>query len=529
MGGTLGPRVRGWWAGASRARVALRRGRSSDALISIAVTAVVALLLLPGFRRVGLPMDEGQLITYPEWFRRGAVPHRDFELSYGPAILWTLDWFFRWLGPSVTSERVAGLVFRLLIVAAVYRLAWALSGLSRAPRARAWAAAASASTCCAMLVPSGLYAFAWFGALACLLWSLHFLIRVADEGERPDSVAAGALAALCVSFRVDLALAVALSALPLLAVVSRRNKLSYGVGMIAGLLPLGAHVARLGLSRAWWSAFVEPVLLAGPGRRLPFPPRNAVDGFFVLVAALSATALFVFVVRRPAGEPRSRARAWLALSALSLGTLPQLLQRADAGHAIDVACFTLPLVPLALGHGPPGRWRMQRLGLQCCAAILGLIAIAIGLAQAAGPVRWVSVAGRQFPLRPEVATDLQPVLHALGASASTGDRLFVGPRDLRRTNYGDTFIYFLLPGLAPASYYTEMNPGVANGEGSSLARDLLRADFLVLSRRFDDWHEPNRSSRFGSDAPARVIADHFCLRLASGSFELFQRCSAKQL
>jgi hypothetical protein len=216
------------------------------------------------------------------------------------------------------------------------------------------------------------------------------------------------------------------------------------------------------------------------------------------------------------------------LSALSLGTLPQLLQRADAWHAIDVACFTLPFVPLALAPRPAGRWRRQRLGLQCLAAIVGLIAIAIGLAQAAGPVRWVSVAGRRLPLRPIVAAELEPVLRTLNAIASTGDRLFVGPRDLRRTNYGATFIYFLLPGLAPASYYTEMNPGVANGEGSTLARDLSRADFLVLSRRFDDWHEPNRSSVFGSEAPARVVADRFCLRLASGSFELFQRCSAHQ-
>jgi hypothetical protein len=43
--------------------------------------------------------------------------------------------------------------------------------------------------------------------------------------------------------------------------------------------------------------------------------------------------------------------------------------------------------------------------------------------------------------------------------AAPGDRLFVGPADLRRTNYNDTFLYHLLPQLRAATYFLEMNPG----------------------------------------------------------------------
>ena len=69
--------------------------------------------------------------------------------------------------------------------------------------------------------------------------------------------------------------------------------------------------------------------------------------------------------------------------------------------------------------------------------------------------------------------------------ASPGDSLFVGPQDLRRTNYGPTYMYFLLRELRPASYYMEMNPGTANREGSGLADELRRADWLILTSEWD--------------------------------------------
>ena len=106
---------------------------------------------------------------------------------------------------------------------------------------------------------------------------------------------------------------------------------------------------------------------------------------------------------------------------------------------------------------------------------------------------------------------MQAAVDELGRLAEPGDRLLVGPSDLRRTWYSDVFIYWLFPELDPATYYIEMDPGLANAEGSSLAGDVASADFVILTGLWDGWMEPNSSMDFGSDAPNQVLRDHFCV------------------
>jgi hypothetical protein len=102
-------------------------------------------------------------------------------------------------------------------------------------------------------------------------------------------------------------------------------------------------------------------------------------------------------------------------------------------------------------------------------------------------------------------------------------KLFVGPSDLRRTNYNNTFIYHLLPQLSPATYFLEMNPLSANRPASRLAADIQTADWLLLDRALDNWNEANRSNQFGSDAPNAVVRDHFALEKQSGTYLLYRR------
>jgi hypothetical protein len=92
-----------------------------------------------------------------------------------------------------------------------------------------------------------------------------------------------------------------------------------------------------------------------------------------------------------------------------------------------------------------------------------------------------------------------------------GDRLFVGPGDLRKTPYSDAFLYYLLPQLPPATRYIEMDPGVADAADSGLDDDLASADVVVLSHVWDVWREPNDSRKVGSDKPVHVLEDDFCL------------------
>jgi hypothetical protein len=63
---------------------------------------------------------------------------------------------------------------------------------------------------------------------------------------------------------------------------------------------------------------------------------------------------------------------------------------------------------------------------------------------------------RSFPLKsigqPRAT---RKMLDQLEKSLSPEQRLFVGPLDLRRTNYNDTFIYHLMLQLRPATYFSQ--------------------------------------------------------------------------
>ena len=131
-----------------------------------------------------------------------------------------------------------------------------------------------------------------------------------------------------------------------------------------------------------------------------------------------------------------------------------------------------------------------------------------------------------FPQRPDPAA--QKLFDQLSAMSKKGERLFVGPGDLRKTNYNDTFIYHLFPQLVPATYFLEMNPFSANRPGSRLAADVRSADWLVLNRSWDSWQEPNRSTEFGSSAPNEVVRADFEVRGEYGPYVLLGRKSAGQ-
>ena len=120
------------------------------------------------------------------------------------------------------------------------------------------------------------------------------------------------------------------------------------------------------------------------------------------------------------------------------------------------------------------------------------------------PGRWLAEVTAGGPVFPLVVLFGLNAVDELDRTAEPGDRLLVGPSDLRRTWYSDVFIYWLFPELDPATYYIEMDPGLANAEGSSLAGDVASADWVILTGLWDGWMEPNSSMDFGSDAPNRA-------------------------
>jgi len=130
----------------------------------------------------------------------------------------------------------------------------------------------------------------------------------------------------------------------------------------------------------------------------------------------------------------------------------------------------------------------------------------------------------RFPVSSEAdARELQALIADVERHGWTGARIFVGPRDLRRTNYNDVNLYFLFPRFTPATYFLEMDPGSANRPGSRLARDLKSADLLLLTDRYDSWDEPNASRMLGPEQPLRVVRRRFRILARHGRYEILGR------
>jgi hypothetical protein len=504
---------------------------------ALAVMAVTVALFLPSFGRAGPEMDEGLLVAYPTFVLDGDVPGRDFTTFYGPGGPWLIAGAFEAFGPSVTTERAVGLAFRLVVVLSLFAIAL--------PWGRG-VAIASAVTATLLMLHLGLAAFAWYGALALALAGLALLSRsLVATGDRAAAAlpfAAGVCSGLASAFRWDFAVAVAVSALPLVLGIAPRLRVRYAAGAAVGLIPVVVWLALLGLDGA--ERILSDLRAQLPGRRLPLPDLGYTDGQ-LLWATIGAAALVLLTgleLVRSRREPSDR--LVLALGLFVLALLPGALERADQPHIVYIGCLAVPLLPIAgaelLGRSPGGPAAIKPRPLWLAGlGVVSLLAVVAVVHQSGASFRdlvlnlpgdtvedfEVEHRGRSFPIDSEsVAGRVNALLPEVESATSPGDSLFVGPRNLRRSNFNDTFLYFLLPDLRPASFYTEMNPWQANRPGSGLARDLRGADVLILTARYDDWDEPNASSELGSTAPSNVVERRFCLRAREGSYRLLERC-----
>jgi hypothetical protein len=317
---------------------------------------------------------------------------------------------------------------------------------------------------------------------------------------------------------------------------------------------------------------IDPVVRLRPGRELPRPPSwHVLDGalqaiaedvppwwrfpalaashqlflwFFALpIIALLVAGTGLLLHRRTSGAPRSIVLA--AAGLFGVGLLPQAFQRPDSTHLTWVACISWPLlvptlIELIRRRAPRAHPRLR-------VAIAGTFVAGLMFVVCpfftyrtyllytritAGnlpPAYAVERNGRRFYMgdaRPWRATT--GVVETLDRLAKPGERLFVGPVDLRRTWYTDTFFYYLFPELPPSTYFMEMDPGIANAEGSPLAGEVASADWVLLTGFWAGWREPNTSMDFGPDAPNEVVRTQFCLvqSFENDLVQLYHRCSA---
>ena len=539
----LGGRLRWTWRGAT------------------AVVALLAFAMLPVrglFRSPGSSMEEGFMLVFPRLVQQGEVPNVDFLHLYGPGSLDVLAGWYRIFGYTLEAERAFGLLQNLGIILALYALT--------RPWGRIAAVGAGVVAALLTMTPIGLAALAWHGAIALALWATVFAIRARHTGAPSSWAVAGLLGGVALSFRPDIVIAVSLTFV-VAGWVHRRVALRpVLLGACVGLIPMWIQLVVAGPGPVFQGIVVDPVVNLRPGRELPSPPSfGHIDGalqaiaeavppywpipapaarhqlffwfFAVVLIAIAVPAGAWWIRRRSGANPQID--ALLIAGVFGFGILPQALQRPDSTHLAWVAMVSWPLSAALITHAVS-----RRVGRAAVAS--GAVAV-LALMLVVSPFytyRYyllqtrVSVGDLPLPFlvqredrkfwfgNPEVANALLAMIPDLEARSEPGDRLVVGTADLSRTVYSDVSIYYLFDELQPATYYIEMDPGLADTAGSGLADDIDGADFVVLTNFWSGWLEPNTSVQRQSQEANRAVADNFCLvgQYESNLLMLFERC-----
>lgn len=472
------------------------------------------------------PQDEGLLLTFPDLVLRGFVPYEDFSSVYGPAGIYIIAAVFSVFGKTVLVERLVGLVYQYVIVAICYALGKEVSWLT------GFLAAITSLAMIALFPLSGAYSM--FGALAFTLAALYCAHRSCRERERADqahwwTVAAGALSGLTFWFRPEIGALGTVSALVALDPRAIRQLKRFIIGMLPPICAGGVFVVAIGPTQVFDSVILDP-LRNGPGRTLPLQLSPLL---LVLCASIAINVVLGFVVnyRR---YPTSLVWLARAIAILSVGLLPLALQRADVWHLTYTGAAVVALSLVSLGIVFAKRAASSPRAQFACVLISLVCLVALNLTSTTRSYRALtgqfSLAGRNVPAYFEGQNDspnlLNQLLQDIDRASRSGERLFVGPTDLRFSNYNDTFIYFLLPKLTPASRYLEMGPGQANRQNSGLAEEIASADWLILTTRYERWNEPNASMEAGSAIPNEIVQLRFCRLADYGAWRLLRRCQA---
>jgi hypothetical protein len=541
-----------------RVRVAVDRTARASWLALLGIAAVVALPLRGLYRATGSSMEEGFMLVFPRLVQQGKLPNVDFLHLYGPASLQVLAVWYRVFGYTLESQRTFGLLQHVAIIAAVYTLA----------RVGGHLAATGAALVATMLIetPIGLSALAWHGGVALGLWAIVFSVRAGVSGRPGDWWWSGGLAGLALGYRPDLALAVSLALL--VALWAHRQQWRWlAAGLVVGLIPMWYHLAAAGPVTAIRGMLLDPVFELRPGRELPRPPSwGIVDGalqavaeglppawplpamaaskqlfFWFFAVVIVAIALPVGIWWRHRSAPSRATKTLLVAAVFGLGILPQALQRPDSTHLAWVAVVSWSLLVPALALAVRSRLRAGWQPALAATTAVGLLMLAVcpfytyrhyllhsRVAVGDLPVPFlVERDGRRFWFGDgAVASALNQLVPDLEALTEPGQRLIVGPADLSRTIYSDVSVYFLFPELEPGTYFIEMDPGLADAEGSGLADEIATADVLVLTNIWTGWHEPNASDEHLSQEANQAVADHFCLveRYEDNLVLLYRRC-----
>ena len=289
-------------------------------------------------------MDEGAVVAYADRVLDGAVPHRDFLTFYGPGNLWIVAGAFELFGSNVVTERAVGVLYRLVIVLALFALGRVLGGLV--------GAVLTGGLSAMFMAKEMVWANAIYGAIAFALLGLALAVSGARCSSRACRdlwfLAAGAASGVAVLVRFDIAPGVLIAALPLLAFVPWRSRIMFGTGFV-GLAGLYVpYLAIVGPDRV--ERLVDDLRASGPGRSLPLPELTGYPGTLLVAGVLTAGASSSSSasLSRSAIVAALGARVLMSVGLFSVALLPWALSRADRFHIRPFAFVSLSVLPAAL-------------------------------------------------------------------------------------------------------------------------------------------------------------------------------------
>ena len=495
-------------AGAAHQRDWTRRIRGLAPLTLVGLFA--ALPMASAFREPLFSMDEALLLVYPEQILLGRVPNEDFFTSYGPGGLSLLAAVYLLVGPAVLAERAVGLVYHVAIATGLFAMT---RHLGRLPATVA--GVLSGLT----MVPLGLGAYVWQGALALAIWSLVLL----DEPRSPRvALASGVIGTMAISWRPEMLVLVLIASLPHLWGSSYWRP--WGLGAVVGLIPLAVHS---GLSGG--QLFLNVAGRVGANSNFRITLGDDLDVIAGLLTTIAAAAYLAWCAYRCL---TARAACWAALSVLAL---PQMLQRMDLGHVLNVACLIVPLaVASGLTRSSSARLMMLRYDstaarrIVWCSAwlLLGILAVQSALG-ATGPRSSVTHLSRTLPpLHEEEGRAVDALILRVNKIVPAGAKVFMGARDMSVPTINDMRLYHLLPEYEAYAYNLELPP--PQPRGSLLEEDLRQADALILR------HVPISWSRMmvpfippGDETANDIVAKQFCLADRVYPYDIYVRCSAR--
>lgn len=472
-----------------------------------------------------MAQDEGILLVYPDLILRGLEPYKDFSAIYTPGSFYVIALAFKAFGSTILVERLVGFLYWLMMAGSVY--------LIGARYSRSLGLVATLPIFFVMKIyPVGAYSM--IGALGLSFIVLMLSFRTFSE---PNSnltqkylpFLSGVFAGFALWFRQDVGV-ITIAVLFIIYFSKKLDRMLYSLlGVGIPLLLFIIFLFHVGIDRSFDNLVID-VLRNAPGRKLPIHFGPVLITLLLMIAGNIAIAIIAFRKKFQLDQTK----LVLGIAILTVGLLPSALQRTDRWHVYYVGApiISLSLISIFfLVHNLEKKEIFENIVKFTGIPIFLLVFFGINhhfFGSRINPIKIHSGERWIFYSHSHSAGDLQNLITETNKIGKNGNKLFVGPDDLRFTNENDSYLYFLFPKLQPSTKFIEMNPGVANRSDSGLSEQIGKADLVILTSRHDHWDEPNDSMIPGSDLPNKIIKNNFCLYKKFIYWNIFKRCFNKK-